>query len=220
MRLQSRYARFGLLFALLLTGGGLAGLMQPALISGGQVRLASVGGTAGTDYAITIGNRYSTANLATFNRQLFELTNGDPTNRLARFRYTFAISAASTTVPYRVWLVEKGSGSTADYEFQLLGTGSCTSRASGTGVAAGSVITSSEYPCDVISFTPADGNTSPKGIYAALALSYRTSYVAYSPGSLVPGQVFISDAGNFRYVVFDFDPAAGVIITPIVTPGT
>lgn len=207
---------------LLLSGGGLcaAGLMQPALVSAGPIRTLPVTGTGGSDYTITIGNRYSTASVTAFSRQLIELTNGDPLTRLRSFRVAFASNTAAAVVPFRIWLAEKSTSATVDYEFQLLGTGSFTARASGAGIATTSIITSSEYVADVVSFTPATTGTAPIGIYNNLSALYGTTYTAFSPGSLVPAALFISDAGNYRYVVFDFDPGNTVTAVAIVTPGT
>ena len=205
---------------LTLTGGGIAGFMQPALQSAGPLRGAVVTGTGSSDYKFSIGNRISTATFNTYGLPIFELSPGDPSSRFARAEFSFASSTAATTIPFRVWVGKKSNAATPDYEFQLLGTGTFTSRASGAGTSASAIITSSEYVADTITFVPATLATSPIGIYDSLNATYGTTYTLYSPGSLVPAHLFISDFANFRYVVFEFDPANGPTAVVIADPGT
>jgi hypothetical protein len=209
---------FGL--ALLALSGVLLALAQPVPTSTGQFRTAPITGTGSSDYAITIGNRYSQSTVSGWSRTVIELTNGDPSNRLVRVDLSFCANSAAATVPFRIWLGKKGLGATPDFEYQLLGTGSFTTRASGAGVAASSIITSSEYVADTVSFVPATAATSPIGIYDLLNASYGTTYTVFSPGSLVPAHLLISDLGNYRFLIFDADPGNGVNPSAIIDPGT
>jgi len=186
----------------------------------GQRRYGTIAGTGSSDYVIAIGGRYPSPTTLAFNRPLFSLS-ANSTDYFARFEFSASVNDANISVPYRVWLVKKGNSSTTDYEFQLLGTGTATSAAlQHAGTEGGTVFPSGEYLCDTITFTPATTSTSPIGIYTALSAAYFTTNTVYSPGSLIPARVFISDAGNFGYLVFDADPADGKNITFSVEAGT
>lgn len=190
------------------------------LFASGQHRYiagAGVTGTAGSDYQVASSKRYTPAALAAFTVPVFSL-GPDYGTRYRGVEIGFLASAASQTVSYRLYQVKRGiydtktdGTGTADYELHLLGYGTFTS---GTvaGVAAAAVIGTAEYWADTITWTLATSGTSPVGIGASVVSAYSAATpLVWSPGSNVPGRLFVPDCGGALGVLLDFDPGNTIV---------
>lgn len=195
------------------------------LRSSGQIRMHLTGlvGTAGSDYAWTLGTRRTAAQIATAAGLTGMFALGPNVGQ--RYRGViigFMASAASSAVPYRIGGIRRGQISnmsstvaiTEDYEAQLLCAGSFTSSAAGVGSSAGAIVKATEYLADIVTATAATDGAATVGPGADFNAAFGSAGpYAYSPGGTTANQtayVIIPDCINVEAVFCDFDPGNGV----------